>query len=359
MKFFFTSVFSLFSLFSISQVVFPFEDYNYYFKSFENENFRQLEFQRIKEYKYGDEFVAYIDTRGNLRVYDGKERQDISNLNVSYKISDHLMGYGFGPTLNMWEKGKLQTLTYFAQNYEVRDSLIVFEDTRFNTINVYWNNKIREVFRMTGDLEMPTVIGDNIFVYKDNGNNYKIYYQGASTEIGVWNGTIDFQVGCDIICFNDPTTRTFAAFDHGQLVDVENFYMNKYRAGRGFIVYEDLNNNLILYKKGEKTNLSNFGASQWEVKDDMIYWVENNLAYVYQNNEKILLANYIPKDYQIKNNTIAFRNIMGGVSTLNDGKVVELTNQQTSVYEINGNSVLINLFNRSYLLYSKGNKYEF
>ena len=47
--------------------------------------------------------------------------------------SDHLLGYKIGPTLNMWDDGKLSALTYFAQDYKVKDSIIVFDDTRFNT----------------------------------------------------------------------------------------------------------------------------------------------------------------------------------------------------------------------------------
>ncbi len=85
---------------SLAQKVVPFVDFNYYFRTFENDNFRQLEFQRIKEYKAGDDLVAYIDTRGNLRVWDGQNRQDISNMNVEYQVSDHLMAYNIGQTLN-------------------------------------------------------------------------------------------------------------------------------------------------------------------------------------------------------------------------------------------------------------------
>ena len=96
--------------------------------------------QPIKDFKAGDELVAYIDTRGNLRVYDGKKRSDITNLNVEYKVSDHLLGYKIGPTLNIWDDGELSTLTYFARHFEVRDSLIYFDDTRFNSMNVYWQD---------------------------------------------------------------------------------------------------------------------------------------------------------------------------------------------------------------------------
>jgi len=166
----------IFPVLAGAQKVIPFVDFNFYFRTFENENFRQLEFQQIKEYKAGDDLVAYIDTRGNLRVYDGNERQDISNMNVQYQVSDHLLAYNIGPTLNIWDAGKLKTLTYFASDYVVKDSMVVFKDTRFNTVNVYWNKQITELYRMTGDLAMPEAIGDNILAFKDNGNFFKIFW---------------------------------------------------------------------------------------------------------------------------------------------------------------------------------------
>lgn len=351
-------IFLVTAISGFSQKVIPFEDFNYYFRTFENENFRQLEFQRIKEYKAGDDLIAYIDNRGNLRLYDGNERKDISNMNVQYQVSDHLMAYNIGPTLNMWDDGKLQTLTYFSRNYEVKDSIIVFEDTRFNTVNVYWNKQVYTLYTLTGDLYMPVAIGDNIVAFKDNGNYYKVFWRGQIYDLGVWNGVIEFQADTDILCFNDPTTRTFALFENGQFLDVEQFYMKKYKSGRGFLVYEDLNGNLMYYKDGEKVQLTNFSASFWEVKDDLVVWGENSFVFAYQNGQKIQVTNFTPKDYLLKNNVFAFRNIMGGVSALVDGKVSEITNQTDSEYEIYGNSVLVKLFNRSFIVFKNGRKFQ-
>jgi len=341
-----------------SQRVVPFIDFNNYFKTFENDNFRQIEFQLIKEYKAGDELVAYIDTKGNLRIYDGNERKDISNLNVNYQVSDHLMAYSIGPTLNMWDAGKLRTLTYFSKDWEVKDSIIVYQDTRFNTLNVYWENEIYNLFTTTGEIYMPVATGENIVAFKDNGNFYKVFWQGKIYDLGVWNGAIEFQAGTDILCLNDPTTRTFAVFENGEFLDVEQFYVKKYQAGRGFIVYEDLNGNLIMYKNGEKKQLSNFSASFWEVKDDLVIWGENSFVFAYQNDTKIQVTNFTPKDHLLKNNVFAFRNIMGGVSALIDGKVHEITNQPEAEYEIYGNVVLVKLFNRSFIVFKDGRKFQ-
>ena len=120
----------------LAQGVIPVIDFNNFFLSFQDGYFRSIEVQPILDFKAGDELVAYRDTRGNLRLYDGAARKDITNLNVQYQVSDHLLGYMIGPTLNMWDDGELSTLTYFARNFLVKDSIIVFEDTRFSTINV-------------------------------------------------------------------------------------------------------------------------------------------------------------------------------------------------------------------------------
>ena len=61
--------------------------------------------------------------------------------------------------------------------------------------------------------------------------------------------------------------------------------------------------------------------------------------------------------YLLKNNIFVFKNISGGVSALVDGKVVELTNQMDAEYEIYGNTILIKLFNRSFIVYKDGRKF--
>jgi hypothetical protein len=343
---------------TVAQKVVPFVDFNNYFRSFQDNNFRQIEFQEIIEYKAGDDLVAYLDTRGNLRVFDGTERKDISPMRVNYQVSDHLLAYNIGPTLNIWDEGALRTLTYFSRNYWVKDSLIVYEDTRFNSVNVYWNKQVYPIYQLTGELYAPEAIGENVVVFKDNGNVFKIFWNGEIYEIDGWNGTMDFGVGTDLVCFNDPNTRTFAVFDKGAFTDVEQQFLTKYKAGRGFVVFEDPNTNLTYYSNGQTIPLSNFSANFWDVKDDLVVWRENSFVFAYQNGTKIQVSNFTPKDYKIKNNVYAFRNILGGVSALVDGQVYEITNQADAEYDIFGNVVLVKLFNRSYIVFKDGRKFS-
>ena len=166
-----------------------------------------------------------------------------------------------------------------------------------------------------------------------------------------------FEGGTDILAFNDPINGTFAVFENGNFLDVEDFHVNDYKSGRGFVVYENRNENLMFYANGKQKQLTNFGATKWEVKDDIVVWSENNFTYAYIDGQKHEIARYIPENYVLKNGVVAFRNLMGGVSALIDGRVVVITNQMNSEYEIYGNSILVSLFNNSFIVYSNGKKY--
>jgi hypothetical protein len=52
-----------------------------------------------------------------------------------------------------------------------------------------------------------------------------------------------------------------------------------------------------------------------------------------------------------------FRNIIGGVSALVDGKVEELTTFQNAEYEIYGNKVLVKLPNQTSVVFMNGKLY--
>ncbi|MFT5777342.1 MAG: hypothetical protein ACI837_000274 [Crocinitomicaceae bacterium] len=351
-------IFCLLAFEANSQEVTPFIDFSGYFKSFQNGFFRQVEFQPIKSFKTGDDLVAYIDFKGNLRVFDGSQPQDLANLAVEYEVSDHLLVWKIGTTLNLWDDGDLQTLSYYANSYALRDSLVVYQDTRSSSLMVYYDGENYELMRSTGVSPMPSHVGENIVVFRDNGNYYKVFWQGEIYDLDVWHNPIPFNVGTDILAFNDPITGTFAIFEKGQFLDVEDFHMNAYKAGRGFIAYENRNGELIYYGNGKKKKLTNFAPSFWDVKDDVVIWGENGVTSAHVNNVTIELARFIPKDYLVKNDVVAFRNAMGGVDALLDGKVKMLTNQTSGEYSIHGSTVLVRLFNSSYILFREGRQFR-
>lgn len=343
---------------SFTQEVIPVVDFSGYFKSFKNGFFRQIEFQQIKGFKAGDDVVGYVDARGNLRVYDGEKPMDLSNLNVEYEVSDYLLIWKIGETINLWDQGHKQTLTFNCGNYWVRDSIVVYEDRRYGSINAYYNGKTYTLYTTIGALDYPDFIGENIVAFRDNGNFYKVFWRGRIYDLDAMNASIEFAAGTDILAFNDPMNGTFAIFENGRFLDLEDFHMGEYKAGRGFVVYENQNGDLLYYSNGKRKQISNFGADSWDVKDDVVIWTENGFTYGFYDGSKYEIARYLPTDYKIKNGVIAFRNIMGGVSAFVDGKVHEITNQMNADYKIFGNAVLVELFNTSYIVFKDGRKFK-
>jgi len=272
--------------------------------------------------------------------------------------------------LKAWVDGKNFNLTSFASEYAVKDSLVVFLDGRTRSTNVFWNKQSIMLANIFDKLEMPEFIGDNLVIYKDASQTYNVFWKGRNYEIGLFNqefkgfpgtdgrGQITFSVGCDVFCFNDPFTQSFVVFEDGEMKDIESLPVQKFMAARGFVAYEDINGNLWHYRKGVKTPLSNFGATKWMAKDDLVTWVENSYFFAYSDGVKTEVANYSPQDFQLKNNILAFRNILGGVDAFVDGKVVNITNQLDSEYMIFGNKVLTLLPNKSAIVYENGTKYS-
>jgi hypothetical protein len=341
-----------------AQGIAPTLDFNNYFVSFQDGFFRPIEIQPIVSYKAGDEIVAYIDTRGNLKIYDGKERIDVTTLNVDYQVSDHLMAYRIGQGLRMWDAGKFTVLTNFGREYVVKDSLIVFEDIRYQALNVYWNQKVESLVTITNGVSMNASVGENLVVYKDNSNTYFVYWHGQKFEIGTYNEEVlDFQLGTDVMCFKDPYTQSFYVFDQGSFQELESFPIKKYKAGRGFVVYEDMNGNLWHYQNGQKTALSNFSSELWDVKDDICVWMENSYFFAYTNGQSVQVATYQPQAYLLKNNVLVYRNIIGGVSALVDGVSQEITNFPQADFEIYGSKVLVKLPNQTSVVFMNGKLY--
>ncbi len=341
-----------------AQNVVPFVDFSGFFKSYQNGFFRQIEFQRINEFKAGDDVVAYVDYRGNLRVFDGTEPKNIANVQAEYEVSDHLMIWKIGPTLNLWDGGELRTLTYFADKYVLRDSMVVFNDTRFNTVNVYYNGQVYELFKSTGDVLMPDKVGENIIAFRDNGNFNKVFWRGQIFELDVWHKPFEYSVGTDMVAFNDPINGSFAIFENGEFLDVEEFAMNSYQVGRGFMLYENQNNDLMIYQDGTTQKLTNFGASFYEVKDDVAIWTENGFTYGYANGVKHELAKFVVKNYQLKNDVIVFTNLMGGVDALIDGKVKTISTLMDVKFTIYGSAVLLESFNSTFSLHIDGREFR-
>lgn len=336
-----------------SQVA-PFVDYSGYLNTFYKGNVRTLEFQRIQKFQAGDNVVAYIDNRENFKIYNGEKVEQISVQLVEFQNSDNIVAWQIGNFLYGYENGVKKVLCSNTGDFVVKDSLIVFQDLRFKTINVWYKDEIHTIMQQTGEMTMPEAIGENIIGFKDNGDVYRVFWRGKLYEIGGSSYTMELVAGTDVLSFNNTINKSFSVFDKGEIYDVETAYMKKYKSGRGFVVYEDQIGNLWKFQNGNKMNLTDFNSGIWEIVDDFMIWNENNLLFTLVNDSKTQIVNYMPSEYLLKNGILVYRNNLGGVSVFFEGKNSLLTNQTESKYAVFGNTVLIELFNKSFLYFVNG-----
>ena len=334
----------------------PFVTMQGLFKIFQDGIVRQLEHLPPLELQIGDNIIGFISNNRDLRVYDGKKVTTLSGLVSNFQVSDNFIALQNGPILSVWHAGKGQWLTNFGRRYVVTDSLLVFEDTQMNSVQVWYKNSVQDLYTVIGDIYLPKYIGDNILAFEVIGGTHYIFHRGKMYEIDTYRQPVEFSCGRDIAAFNDPLTRTFAIFEHGEFFDLEPMHVVKFKAGISCLTYLDQNLNMWYYRSGNKTMLSNFSPDYWEANDHCVVWGEGDQFFVWDGIHKVVAAYYRPDRWIIKNNVVAFKNQLGGVDCVIDGTHVNITNEPMVDFYISGETIVVELINKNFLAYVGGRK---
>ena len=341
-----------------SQEVFPFIDNMEYLKSFDNGIEKQVDYLRPIDVKYSEELIAYIDNKRDFFIYDGEQKEMLSGLANDYKIGINIAAWNTGPLVSVWDDGKTTLLTRFGGRYEISDSLVVFEDRRDNAIRVYYKDSIYDLFYSVADLRFPTSIGSNSVAFVGNGDVHYSFIAGNIMEIGVINDRVNYQSGGNLIAFNDPFHQSFAVCLPNEILDVESIKVNDYKTGWDLIVYRDRNDNLKGYINYKLVTLSSYTAQFYEVFRDVVVWGENGIFYTYMNGRKYEICNYIPEEYKIRDGIIAFRNMNGGVSVFHNERVDIVSNLKDAEFEVNGNTVKVQVNRGNFIFFKDGKTYQ-
>lgn len=358
MKIVVSFLFFSFSLFSVAQEVFPYIDNIGFMRSFKNGKTTQIEHLRPNHVEFSENFIAFIDNKNDFFIFDGQQKELISNMVNGFQIGYNICAWNTGPIVMVWDAGKKKTLTRFGRNYQVSDSLVVFEDLRDNAIRVYYQDSIYDLFYSVEQPMFPSAVGSNSVAFIGNGNIHYSFISGEITEIGVINDPVKYAAGAGKIAFNDPFNQSFAVALKNEVVDVENIMIQDYKAGWDIVAYRDLNNNLLLYENNRIKELSNYSARWFEVFRNMVVWNEAGLLFCYDGTGVYEIANYIPSEYMIRDGIVAFRNLNGGVSVFDRGQVKIVSNLQDAPFEVNGRTVKVQVNRGNFVFYKDGKLYN-
>jgi len=353
----FTTIFLVLTFSSLyGQNVFPYIDNIGYMRSFQNGKAVQIEYLEPRDVKFSEKIIAFIDNKRDFFVFDGEKKEMLASLVNGYQIGYNLCAWNTGPILSVWDSGKKRELTRFGRNYQVSDSIVVFEDLRDNAIRVYYNDSIYNLFYSVDVPMFPQAIGSNSVAFVGNGNIHYAFISGKIVEIGVINDQVSYSAGANKVAFNDPFHQSFACAHATEIVDIESIMIQDYQAGWDIVAYRDLNDQLMLYKNDGIIELSNYSARNYQVFRNMVVWDEAGLLFVYDGNlkQKFEVANYIPVDYKIRDGIVAFRNLNGGVSVYDNGEVKVISNLQNAPFEVNGSMVRVQVNRGNFDFYQNG-----
>lgn len=346
----------IYSFIGVSQEVFPYVDNIGYMRSFQDGKSVQIEYLEPRDVKYSEKIIAFIDNKRDFFVFDGKKKEFLASIVNGYEIGYNLCAWNTGPILSVWDNGKKMELTRFGRHYQVTDSLVVFEDLRDNAIRVYYKDSIYDLFYSVDQPRFPQAVGSNSVAFVGNGNIHFAFIAGRILEIGVINDRVTYSAGANKIAFNDPFNQSFACVHPTEIVDLESIMIQDYQAGWDIIAYRDLNDQLMLYQNNSVIELSNYSARNYQVFRDMVVWNEAGLLFVYDGKlkKKFEVANYIPEDFKVRDGIVAFRNLNGGVSVYDQGEIKVISNLQNAPFEVNGNTVRVQVNRGNFDFYQNG-----
>lgn len=356
MRILFSFLFFIQISFLFGQEVFPYIDNMRFMRNFKEGRTTQIEHLEPRDVKFSEKIIAFIDHKRDFFLYDGVQKEKLASIVNGYDIGYNICAWNMGPILTVWDSGKKRELTRFGRHYQVTDSLVVFEDLRDNAIRVYYNDSIYDLFYSVDVPVFPTAVGSNSVAYVGNGNIHYAFVSGKIVEIGVINDIVRYSAGANKVAFNDPFHQSFSVAHATEIVDVESIMIQDYEAGWDIVAYRDLNDQLFLYKNDGIIELSNYSARNYQVFRNMVVWNEAGLLFVYDGNlkQKFEVANYIPEEFKIRDGIVAFRNLNGGVSVYDNGEIKVISNLQNAPFEVNGNTVRIQVNKGNFDFYKNG-----
>ncbi len=347
------------SFFAISQGINAFEVVVNKLVFFDEGKFSLIEQQPIKDLEVGINYITYADTRGDYQVYNNHQKAELTRGKTEVIMTNNWFSYKIASVLRVFDRGGSTILTSYTGSYGVGDSLIVFQDQIGGNLKYFYRGNIVEFSQVLGNyMFAPSMVGDNVFVFKEVGDNYKAFYQGQFETLVSTNERVKFSAGMNIIAYNDPQNYSFTIFERGEIIDLEMQFAQTYKTGHDFVFYRDNNGVNKVYFNEQSSDLG-YDLQEIEVFDSLIFFKEADYAHVWYNGQITQIYNDQVRDYQVSGGNIAYLNSSGGVSAVIRGKLVEISRQKVQAFKLVGNTIMLQYTPSSFSVWWNGKMFDY
>ncbi|MBD3637886.1 MAG: hypothetical protein HUJ25_11070 [Crocinitomicaceae bacterium] len=343
----------------LAQNLTAFSDANNRLYKFDAGVVTQIYYQPTEELHIENQYICFVDSKGDVYVDFYGQKTLVAQTHSNIYDTDNLLVVQTATVLRAFDQGVKHILTSNAMSVAVGDSLVVWQDRIGGYLKYYYADQVREVAMVVGDYPLyQDHVGSNVFVYKDNAGNVSVFWHGKFHPIFSSNRHAVMKAGQDVVAFNDPQSGTFAAFDNGYVVDVDQQHALRFDCGDNFIYYMDAAETHKIFREEETMELG-FDLQNIDVHDSVVVFRDVGITKIWYQMEIYQIYNTKVGEYQVDGGIVAYYNQWGGVNAFVRGKEIEITRSKVQQFEVHGNTIKMRMGPSSYWVWWNGKIYEF
>lgn len=332
-------------------------DYRDRFYIFDHGESIKVEDLLVESFKIGGECVLYVNSQGNLNLYDQGLVSKLEAGGVTrFYATDFLAAYSIFEKLKVVENGRAVTLSTRCPLYQVEDSLIVYYDKNLESLRVYYDGESIDI--ESGMVGIPIdnlKSGDNIIAYiSSRTKDFKIYYKGKNHTILQYVEGLSFKAGKDIVAFVNSIDNTFQAFYRGKIFQLEDFPPKSYKMGDGFVAYIDDMNLFKVFYEGEVIEIGSFSPDAYYAEDSLLLFTEHEYFKVFYKGKVHEVEAFIPKAFKLDWSTVAYLDNSNRIWVFSKGERKYLVNELINSFDIYRDLIIMNVRVNRNIIYYKG-----
>lgn len=307
-----------------------FEDVRNFFYIFDGGQIKQMEPQKVEDYKVARNYVVWINTQKQFKVYENGYEKVLREVPpTNYGISDNLMVFEMNGMLYAYENRRSKRVATFVGNYAFSDSIIAYLDFN-NGLNVYYKGYSRnlEVFDVSG-----MKVGKNLVAYLDPAEQFYVFHAGENRELDYLLPQ-SFKVGRNTVAYVDNYNR-FKIYHKGNIVQADPFAPRSYAVGDDMVAWVNRNNQFFVFDDGIIQMLEDVVPTEYTVNDAIIaYNLPNQHFKAYYRGLQFDLESYIPEKFAIDNETLVWVDYMNNLKGIQRGEEIKPADRLVTDFDV-------------------------
>jgi hypothetical protein len=300
-------------------------DHNNAFIVFEKGKTYTLERTDVDSIRVGDNYLAYVDAIGNMKVFYNGQTNEVENTFPNQIIAaSTMLVYKMQNRLMVVDNGVKKQLTNWTSNFWVAEELVVWIDQPSFDLKAYCNG---EIYTIEKSADTKTIkefkIGRNIFAYNDLNNHLKVFYNGQVYDSKTSN-IHKFKCGKNTMAYYDEFYNEFKVFHKGEFTTICSFNPKEYEVSDDQVVYIDINDYFMVYYNKETTKLLSYHPNYYKTINSLVFYNYLMEYFVFYKGKIVSLEKFIPKKNVIMGyNSILYLDNNNRIKYFHDGTIYE------------------------------------